>query len=54
MKRSLNKALYTVLSCTAAIDLPLQPVLAAQPRFLLLISKALSIDKLLVEMVQRN
>lgn len=48
MKRSLNKALYAVLSCTAAIDLPLQPVLAAHPCFPLLISTALSMDKLLV------
>lgn len=54
MKRSLNKALYAVLSCTAAIDLPLQAVLAAQPCFPLLISPALLIDKFLVEMIQHN
>lgn len=54
MKRSLNKALYAVLSCTAAIDLPLQAVLAAQPCFPLLISQALLIDKFLVEMIQHN
>lgn len=48
MKRSLNKALYAVLSCTAAIDLPLQPVFAAHPCFLLLVSMALSMDKKLV------
>lgn len=54
MKRSPNKALYAVLSCTAAIDLPLQPVLAAQPRVPLLKSKALPIDELLVEMIQHN
>lgn len=49
-----KKPKQSSLRCTAAIDLPLQPALAAQPRFLLLISKALSIDKLLVEMIQRK